>query len=203
MVRSTPAKCSSLRPCHRSSKSWLLRRSYCPARVSSSTISCSRQSSPILAPNSAIEWLLAIDVAELTWEIHRYRILRHKVLEAHRQKAIEAALRRIDLVGIAPDVQRDAECHIVRNPLSWRIDPIAATEIESRLAAYSFDQHSVNMEVYAQAREIFILFEGLLNAAQARRLLLLKEINHQRSFLALKRDISRPGGRVRNGTLAG
>jgi hypothetical protein len=26
-------------------------------------------------PRSAIEWLLAIDVAELSWEIQRYRIL--------------------------------------------------------------------------------------------------------------------------------
>ena len=50
-----------------------------------------------LAPRSAIEWLLAIDVAELSWEIQRYRLLRHKLLESCRQKAIEAALRRIDL----------------------------------------------------------------------------------------------------------
>ncbi|WP_249151336.1 hypothetical protein [Bradyrhizobium liaoningense] len=28
-----------------------------------------------LAPRSAIEWLLAIDVAELSWEIRRYRLL--------------------------------------------------------------------------------------------------------------------------------
>ncbi|MGY4615472.1 hypothetical protein ACVWZ4_000699 [Bradyrhizobium sp. USDA 4472] len=33
-----------------------------------------------LAPRSAIEWLLAIDVAELSWEIQRYRVLRHKLL---------------------------------------------------------------------------------------------------------------------------
>ena len=31
-----------------------------------------------LAPRSAIEWLLVIDVAELSWEIQRYRLLRHK-----------------------------------------------------------------------------------------------------------------------------
>jgi hypothetical protein len=33
-----------------------------------------------IAPRSAIEWLLAIDVVELSWEIQRYRLLRHKVL---------------------------------------------------------------------------------------------------------------------------
>ena len=55
-----------------------------------------------LAPRSAIAWLIAIDIAELSWEIQRYRCLRHKLLETYRQKAIEAALRRIDMIGIAP-----------------------------------------------------------------------------------------------------
>lgn len=53
---------------------------------------------------------------------------------------------------------------------------MAAAEIEMRLGAYGFDQQAINTEVYVQAREIFVLFEGLLNAAQARRLLLIREI---------------------------
>ncbi|WP_456674888.1 hypothetical protein [Bradyrhizobium sp. RDM12] len=56
-----------------------------------------------LAPQLAIEWLLAIDVAELSWEMQRYRMLRHKLLGIYRQKAIEASLRRIDVEGIAPN----------------------------------------------------------------------------------------------------
>ncbi|WP_246786626.1 hypothetical protein [Bradyrhizobium sp. USDA 3458] len=55
-----------------------------------------------IAPRSALEWLLAIDIAELSWEIRRYRLLRDALLEDHRQQAIEAALRRIDLAGISP-----------------------------------------------------------------------------------------------------
>ena len=54
-----------------------------------------------LAPRSAIEWLLAIDVAELSWETQRYRLLRHRLLASYRQQAIEGALRSIDVVGIA------------------------------------------------------------------------------------------------------
>ncbi|MET4120495.1 hypothetical protein ABIB90_007545 [Bradyrhizobium sp. JR4.1] len=64
-----------------------------------------------LAPRSAIEWLLAIDVAELSWEIQRCRVLRHKLLEVYRQKAVEAALRRIDMIGIAPEFEDQAEYH--------------------------------------------------------------------------------------------
>ena len=119
-----------------------------------------------LAPRSAVEWLFAIDVAELSWEIQRYRMLRHKLLETSRQQAIEAALRRIDLVGIAPDFEAQAEYYTRRNALSWRMDPIAASEIDARLAGYGFDQHAITAEVYVQAREVLVLFEGLLNAAQ-------------------------------------
>lgn len=133
-----------------------------------------------LAPRSAIEWLLAIDVAELSWEIQRYRVLRHKVLETYRQKAIEAALRSIDMVGIAPGFEDEAEYYTLQNALSWRIDAAAATEIDTRLAKYGFDQHAINTEVYVQAREMFVLFEGLLNAAQTKRILLLREIRNQR-----------------------
>ncbi|WP_247317982.1 hypothetical protein [Bradyrhizobium sp. 141] len=63
--------------------------------------------------------------------------------------------------------------------MSWRIDPIAATEIDARLAAYRFDHHAIS-EVYVQAREVLVLFEGLLNAAQTKRILLLREIRNQR-----------------------
>ncbi|WP_247385485.1 MULTISPECIES: hypothetical protein [unclassified Bradyrhizobium] len=139
-----------------------------------------------LAPRSAIEWLLAIDVAELSWEIQRYRLLRHKLLETYRQKAIEAVLRRIDMVGIVPEFAAEAECYTQENALSWRTDPIAATEIESRLSSYGFDQHAINAEGYVQAREIFVMFESLLNAAQSRRLLLIREIKIHQSPGAAK-----------------
>lgn len=133
-----------------------------------------------LAPRSAVEWLLAVDIAELSWEIQRYRVLRHKALETYRQKAIEAALRSIDMVGIAAGFEAEAEYYTLQNALSWRVDAASTTEIDTRLANYGFDQHAITTEVYVQAREIFVLFEGLLNAAQTKRILLLREIRNPR-----------------------
>lgn len=130
-----------------------------------------------LDPKSAIEWLLAIDVAELSWEMQRYRVLRHRLLSTYRQKAVEMTLRRVDLAGIAPDFQDVAEIYTINNALDWQLDPTAAIDIEARLRLYGFDQHAVSMEVYVQAREILSLFESLLNGAQVRRLLLIKEFN--------------------------
>lgn len=132
-------------------------------------------------PQSAVEWLLAIDIAELSWEMQRYRILRHRVLNIYRQKAIEMTLRRVDLPGIAPQFQDVAEIYTINNALDWQLDAAAALDIEARLRSYGFDQHAISMEVYVQAREILALFESLLNGAQLRRLMLMKEINALRT----------------------
>ncbi|WP_247282695.1 MULTISPECIES: hypothetical protein [unclassified Bradyrhizobium] len=138
-----------------------------------------------LDPQSAIEWLLAIDIAELSWEMQRYRLLRYRLLSTYRHKAIEITLRRIDVVGIAPEFQDTAETYTIYNALDWQLDASAASDIEARLRSYGFDQHAISMEVYVQAREILVLFESLLNGAQLRRLMLLKEIgNLRRSNMA-------------------
>jgi hypothetical protein len=135
-----------------------------------------------IAPRCAIEWLLAIDLVELSWDIQRYRILRHKILESYRQKAIEQALRRIDCAGIPVAFESTTHHYTKQNALSWCHDREAAVEIEARLASYGFDQKSINAEVFVQARETFFMFESLLNSAQQRRILLLREINGRRSF---------------------
>lgn len=152
-----------------------------------------------ISPQSAIEWLLAIDIAELSWEMQRYRVLRHRLLTTYRQKAIEMTLRRIDVTGIAADFQDVAGIYTIRNALDWQLDASAALDIEARLRSYGFDQHTISMEVYVQAREILALFESLLNGAQLRRLMLLKEVNNsRRSKLADLANVSeckgQPGG---------
>lgn len=133
-----------------------------------------------IAPQSAIEWLWTYDLVELSWDIQRYRSLRHKVLEAHRQRAIEELLHRIDSVGIPSRSREMARCQAQRNAEEWRDDPNAAIEIEVRLASYGFDAVSMDMEVIVQARELFIMFDNLMHSAQNRRILLLREINGRR-----------------------
>lgn len=64
--------------------------------------------------------LLAIDIAELSWEMQRDRVLRHRVLNTYRQKAIEMTLRRVELTDIAPEFQDVAEIYTINNALIWR-----------------------------------------------------------------------------------
>ncbi|WP_249134508.1 hypothetical protein [Bradyrhizobium japonicum] len=107
-----------------------------------------------LDPKSAAEWLLTIDIAELSWEMQRYRVLRHRLLSTYRQKAVEMTLRRVDLAGIAPEFLDVAAIYTTNNALDWQLDPTATLDIDARLRAHGFDQHAISVEVYVQAREI-------------------------------------------------
>lgn len=72
--------------------------------------------------------------------------LRHRLLNTYRQKAAEISLRRIDVAGIAPELQGIAEFYTARNALDWLLDPAAKQDIEARLAAYGFDQNTISIE---------------------------------------------------------
>jgi hypothetical protein len=144
-----------------------------------------------LAPGSAIEWLLAIDVVELSWEIQRYRLLRHRLLENYRQRAIEHCLRQIDLPGI-PLTSRELACdYIQQNAAHWRMNAKTKIEIEERLLAHGFDQHAISVEAYQQAREAFLTFEALITSAHNRRISLLREIDRQRCCRPYRRPATK------------
>jgi len=94
----------------------------------------------------------------------------------------------------SPEFQDVAEIYTINNALDWQLDGAAALDIEARLRLYGFDQHAISMEVYVQARDILVLFDPLLNGAQLRRLMLLKESSSiRRSRMSRLSDI---GGRT-------
>jgi hypothetical protein len=140
-----------------------------------------------IAPQSGIEWLWAADLVELSWDIVRYRALRQKMLKIRRQDAIDAMLQRLDLPGIPYPFRQSARDQTRLNAEQWRADPIANAEIEQRLTMQGIDEGSVNAEVLIQSRELFIMFDSLIQSAQTRRILLLREINRRRISLQFER----------------
>jgi hypothetical protein len=58
----------------------------------------------------------------------------------------------------------------------WRQDPVAAAEIEAQLKLNGIDAASINVEVFVQARDLFVKFGSLMLSAQSRRVTLLREI---------------------------
>lgn len=135
-----------------------------------------------VAPETSIEWLWTIDLIELSWDVVRYRSLRARVLEIHREAAVESLLQRVDSLGIPPAGRELAQRHTKRNMEQWRDDPIAAGEIEAHLKSYGIDTASINIEVFVKARDLFGMFDSLMHSAQSRRIALLREIAARRAF---------------------
>jgi hypothetical protein len=141
-----------------------------------------------IVPQSGIEWLWVADLVELSWDIVRYRSLRQKMLEVRRQDAVEAMLGRIDLSGIPHTFKQFAQEQTRLNAEEWRIDPAAAAEIEDRLLTRGIDEGSLNAETLIQSRELFVLFDNLMQSAQTRRILLLREISRRRLSGEIERN---------------
>ena len=97
-------------------------------------------------------------------------------------------LQRIDLPGIPHAFTQFAKDHTRLNAEAWQIDPSATAEIERRLERHGIDEGSINAELLVQTQELLLLFDGLMQSAQSRRILLLREINRRRLSLALERN---------------
>jgi hypothetical protein len=135
-----------------------------------------------VAPQTNIEWLWTIDLIELSWDVVRYRSLREKVLEVYRETAVESLLQRVDGWGIPSAAKEMAQRQTRRNVEQWRDDPKAATEIEAHLKSFGIDTTSINIEVFIQARDLFVMFDSLMHSAQSRRIALLREIAARRAI---------------------
>ena len=144
-----------------------------------------------IRPETNIEWLWTLDLVELSWEILRYRRLKKRILDAHRVAAIEAILQRLDGEGMPSEAMPMVRTRARRAAAEWRVDQEAAIEIEARLDRAGFDAIDINAEVFVQARELFEMFDQLIQLAQNRRIGLLREISIRREFATRVRRVIR------------
>jgi hypothetical protein len=144
-----------------------------------------------IRPETNIEWLWTLDLVELSWEILRYRRLKKRILDAHRVTAIEAILQRLDGEGMPAEAMPMVRTRARRTAAEWRNDKEAAIEIEARLGRDGFDAIDINAEVFVQARELFEMFDQLIQLAQNRRIGLLREISIRREFARRVRRLLR------------
>ena len=133
-------------------------------------------------PECCMEWLWTLDLVELSWEILRYRCLKTRILALDRSAAIEAILLRVEGEGLPLEAMPMVRQHARRAAADWRTDPEAAVDIEARIERNGFDQIDINAQVIARERELFLMFDHLMQSAQSRRVQLLREIHVRREL---------------------
>ena len=142
-----------------------------------------------IQPQTNIEWLWTLDLVELSWEILRYRHLKKRILDVHRGAAIRSILERLDGEGMPVEATPMVQMQAKQAAAEWRDDPDAAIDIEARLRRSGFDNIDINAEVFVQARELFEMFDQLIQLAQNRRIGLLREISLRREFARRARRV--------------
>lgn len=135
-----------------------------------------------LKPANNIEWLWTLDLIELNWETLRYRRLKAETLVQCRQLAIESLLVKAESRGLPVSGIPSVLEHARRHSLEWTSDPNAAAEIEDYLERHGFGQAKINAEVYIQAQDAFLMFDGLLQSGRNRIMSLLREMSIRREF---------------------
>src|SRR5215475_9574021 len=105
-----------------------------------------------------------------------------RVLALDRAAAIEAIVLRVDGEGLPIEAMPMVRQHARRAVADWRTDPQAAVDIEAHLERNGFDQIDINAQVIAKARELFLMFDRLMQSAQSRRIALLRDICVCREF---------------------
>jgi hypothetical protein len=122
-----------------------------------------------IQPRTNIEWLWTLDLVELSREILQYRHLKKRILDVHRVDAIKSILERLDGEGMPPKAAPMVQMQARRTAAEWRDDPDAAIDIEARLHRCGLGNIDINAEVFVQARELFEMFDQLIQSAQNRQ----------------------------------
>ena len=133
-----------------------------------------------IGPRTNVEWLWTLDLIELSWEILRYRRLKERALQIYRGNAIASLLQRLDGAGMPPQARNMVRARCERAANEWSEDQDTASEIETRLERNGFDSAAINAEVFVQAQQAFGLFDQLMQSAQHRRIMLLREMDIRR-----------------------
>lgn len=105
-----------------------------------------------------------------------------RILDAHRTIVVEALAMRRDEESMPVEAMPTVRSRARRAAAYWRNNHGAAIEIETRLARGRLNQIDIDAKVFVRARELFAMFDQLMQSAQSRRVGLMCEISVRREF---------------------
>jgi hypothetical protein len=149
-------------------------------------------------PSDIIEWLWVKDIADLTWEILRYR----RIKTAHTNGQFKSAIAQRALPGLerdhkaaaqrgawterlaahreAPALACDEANRLANNYLT---DAKTGEEVDARLKARGLDADAIMAESFIAAVPKLVAIDKMLESVELRRNLTLREIERRRAFL--------------------
>ena len=141
-----------------------------------------------LNPVNAIDWLYMKDVVDLSWQIHRERIISADII-----KLIQTEVVR-DLLKATYDPAGTTEAAVYRifdaagDAQRWASDPDARKEIDARLTSRGHPPSAVLAEAYMRGASHIEEIDKRIASYEARRIGIVREIERRNERFARELD---------------
>jgi len=135
-----------------------------------------------LIPDLDLEWLLAIDLAWIFWEIQRYRRWKNAIILTNRRAALEEALLRTDpaIYAMEPGVVFRGQVRMKANALDG--DPNKDPAVAAQLKDYGYDNDALNAAAFMQGVTALAAVEKFLASARQQLTTTLRETAVRHEF---------------------
>ena len=136
-----------------------------------------------IRPQKALEWAWVKDLADLIWEIRRYRWQITLILEAASKPALKALLKSTEVATFSYKFIAEREEEEIFADKFFG-SSAEKSEVYARLAKYGLDAESIAAEALLMRVKEIRALEVLIERAELRRGRILREIAFYRETLA-------------------
>jgi len=140
-------------------------------------------------PRTAVEWIWIADVADLVWEMRRFRDMRARIIERETTRGLGDFLREIlDTDPYIVDVEREKDILVEH----WNSgDSNRRRNVLKFLEARGVDLSDIHAVIYYKHLDKFAKVEALITNLGRRRDSVLREIERRRDNIARRlRDMT-------------
>ena len=154
-----------------------------------------------IAPMTTLQWLHVKNLADLAWEIHRYRRLKAKIIDLARVDAIESLLKPI-AVG-RPDTlqayEREADVKRVAHNLEFG-NEAERSAAHQTLINFGFKLDDVTTQSMVMTLPEVMQLDRLIASAEGRMMLLLRDVKRLKDDFVAR--LQKTAGAIQDGTFA-
>jgi hypothetical protein len=135
-----------------------------------------------VVPDTDIEWLAAIDLAWLQWEIQRYRRWKNAIIMSNRAAALETALCKTHDGAAMPGAMTLIRAESKKHAQEMSINPHAHREVCAKLESHGYDADAINAGAFVHSIIPLATIEKLLSSARHQVTITLREVGFRREF---------------------
>lgn len=135
-----------------------------------------------ILPETNVEWLTTVELANLWWEIRRYMRWKNTILVTHRNRSLENALLEIDPDRIAVGAETALRVKARLAVRDWHSNPAQRAILEARLQAQGYDDDALNAGAMMEGAGSLATIEKFMKAARSQLTVIMREVHGRREF---------------------